>query len=439
MLFDSEVNFGNLVKLTNSGVFIASYNEIVEMLTTRYKEIYGNDINLSSTTADGIFIHNIALLINNILQGVQILSSNLDVDTASGVYLDNLCKLSNIFRKSATNSYVPVKIKNEGANLVELPQVSCVDVSGTIWTSKEGISLDSQDEISLNLYCEQTGEIPCSMGDLLQVVGINSNVFLSITQLDSATLGSNSESDADLRSRRNQSNSPLGLTVLQSLVGSLLEQPGVKDCLIYNNIEQTPSKTVDETVVPYHNIYITLRTDGTENETDIANKIFNGLTPGVLTTESTSSTGTPKSSHLYPSIFGVDDDLYRETIYWKLAKRQCPKIAISLTSQRFLNESILDSVGQQLISWLNELPLNSTITIDDIKMKLSEFDPLINGQRTYIIDSVVINNNANITSYTNTYSYFNYLNPAVSHYGASTSTITINQESDPKPEESNNE
>ena len=153
MLFDSEVSFANLIRLTNSGLFVADYPEIVNMLTIRYKEIYGNDIDLSPTTADGVFIHNIALLINNILQGFQILKNNLDVDTAKGEFLENLCKLSNIYRKSATSSYATVTIHNN-SNPVSLPKVSCVDVNGVIWTSKVGINLPFSESTSIILYCE---------------------------------------------------------------------------------------------------------------------------------------------------------------------------------------------------------------------------------------------------------------------------------------------
>ena len=433
MLFDSEVSFANLIRITDSGFFVATYPEIVNMLTIRYKEIYGNDIDLSPTTADGVFIHNIALLINNILQGFQLLKNNLDVDVAQGEFLENLCKLSNIYRKPATNSYVTVSIHNR-SNSVSLDKVSCVDVNGIIWTSKTPLDLAFGETKPIILYCEQSGPVKAVAGSILQVVNIPPATLLSIQQDEDAIPGSNAESDAELRARRAMSNSPIGINTLESMIGVLLQIPAVKDCLIYNNtndidvtVDGVLGHRVDGTFVPVHNIYITLRTDGTEEDDDIGEAIYYHITPGIETTETESTTGDSHSKVNYPKVFGTEDQTFEETVYWKVAKRQCPPISITLQNGTFISEAVLDDVAAQLIDWLNNLPLNSTVTKDDIILQLSEYDPLINGQRTYIVNNASINS---AQSYTNTYAYFNYKNTATTSVGSTTSTITIAQEVD---------
>ena len=75
----------DFIKFTKAGIKIASYSEVMQLLTARYKEIYGNDIELSNT-ADGIFLETMSLLFTNILSTVQILYNNLNINEFYNIY-----------------------------------------------------------------------------------------------------------------------------------------------------------------------------------------------------------------------------------------------------------------------------------------------------------------------------------------------------------------
>ena len=96
--------FDSLITITNAGFEVASYPEIREALVQRMKEIYGSDIDVSTGSADGIWIESLSLVINNILQSFLQLNANLNPDTATGIYLDVLSSLTNVIRKRATKS-----------------------------------------------------------------------------------------------------------------------------------------------------------------------------------------------------------------------------------------------------------------------------------------------------------------------------------------------
>ena len=66
MLQNYDVDIQNFIKFTSSGVEVASFVQIRDALINKYKDVYGNDIDLSTGTADGVFINNMALMINNI-------------------------------------------------------------------------------------------------------------------------------------------------------------------------------------------------------------------------------------------------------------------------------------------------------------------------------------------------------------------------------------
>ena len=66
MLQNNIVNIDEIIKLTNAGLKIATFTQIRAALIDRYKSIYGSDIDLSTGSADGIFVNDLALIINNI-------------------------------------------------------------------------------------------------------------------------------------------------------------------------------------------------------------------------------------------------------------------------------------------------------------------------------------------------------------------------------------
>ena len=128
---DSTRTITDFIRFTNAGVDIASFTQIRDAITTRYKEVYVQDIDLTvtPTNADGIFVNDLSLMVNNILQSIKTMYANLDVNTASGVYLDNLCRLSNIVRKHATPSNVYNTVKNIGNDQIKIKKRS--DEDGT--------------------------------------------------------------------------------------------------------------------------------------------------------------------------------------------------------------------------------------------------------------------------------------------------------------------
>lgn len=438
MLFNSEVNFGELINISSGGMSVKTYPQIVDMLKTRYKEIYGSDINLDPATADGIWIQNIALLINNILQANQMLYTNLDVDSASGVYLENLCKLSNVYRKNATSSQVRVRITNLGNAQVTLNQIDCIDINGITWSwipsslyTMQQIILDPNENIELVLSCSQTGSINAPIGTIMQVVNLpQSNILLSVEQLEDAIVGNDTETDAELKARRNDSSSPIGITTLGSLVGALLNIAGIRDCVIINNTtganwtSGANYKGFDNTIIDGHSIYIILRYNGIVDEQNVGDTIYQKLTPGISTAKAGSEdltdlvdgwadpvAGELRTVKSYPSELAQIDDQFKVDIYWKMAKPIQPRIDIVLDEYSYFNPSEINSVGPQMMEYLNSLQLNTNLNKTDLKMKMIELDPQFKGKATYAINSVAIAGvSAGSEENNNQLTYYNYTN-----------------------------
>ena len=425
MIFNSEVNFGDLVKMTKNGVVVASFPKILSMLKKRYKEVYGSDINVDATTADGIWLHDISLLINNILQTMQMLYANLDVNSATGVYLENICKLANVSRKSATPSRAEVTITNIGSSAISTTKgIICLDREGREWSTEKNITLESNESVVLTLTCNDVGEIKAVAGSIYQVINTDSNILLSVYQGRDAVVGTNAESDADLRARKNQSNSPIGVTILESLQGALLEQTGVRDSLIINNWRETNYTTYkgyDHTTIGAHSIYIVLKTIDEMSE-DIKNAIgetvYNKLTPGIATTipgyDNDGTWTNPDGGEIvevnyFPSIYGISYEGFDVNIYWKKATPIAPTIEVTLNPKSYYTPEERQEVAENFMSYLNSLPLNTDLIADELKLKVMELDPTFKGVNTYSVSDLSITGaDVSTHNYTNPLTYYEY-------------------------------
>jgi uncharacterized phage protein gp47/JayE len=110
-------NYLDLISYGKQGIIVADYAKIREVLINRFKLIYGSDIDLSSTSADGQWIEEQSLFFNNILQMVKQFYANLDPRKASGEFLDIIASYTNVMRLPATRSNVSVLIEGLTPNI----------------------------------------------------------------------------------------------------------------------------------------------------------------------------------------------------------------------------------------------------------------------------------------------------------------------------------
>lgn len=400
MLQNYEVDISDFIKITSAGVKIADYVQVRAALIKRFKEIYGSDIDVSTASADGVYITNLALIINNILQSVKTMYGNLDVNTANGVYLDNLCALANVRRKPATHSTASIIIKNISNSTVgAIAQLTVVDKAGTEWKTVESIpELTANQQIERTVVCVQDGPVEAKAGWIYET--LEAGLGLSITQPNDAILGSNEESDAELRARRAQSSGADGVTVLESLVGALLEVSGIDDVFIYNP-GSTATAAKDTTQVAAHSIYVIVRRDPAVivDSKTIGTIIYEKLTPGINTVQSGVSGANQKKSYNYSQeVEGTKLGGFDATVYWKEALPVKPTIVINFTEGSTFNADTANNIGQAIIDYANHLSLGTDLTATNLLIEAS-------GLGDYVVTSATV---AATSSYANADTYYNY-------------------------------
>lgn len=163
---------------------------------------------------------------------------------AFGIYLDYLCALNGVSRRPATSSVVDVTFtrSNEPSDgNVTIPAGTSVkDSTGSAitWnTNTETFIASGESTVTVRATCSETGTNSAAPNTLTVMTTVPSDVA-SVTNLESANIGSEEESDSELRARREQS---LGKTATPTQVGltsALLNMPEIASATVVVNDRQ---------------------------------------------------------------------------------------------------------------------------------------------------------------------------------------------------------
>lgn len=416
MLLNEDLNINQFLQLTASGLQVASFTQIRSAIINRYKDVYGSDIDLSTGSADGIFVNDLSLIINNILQTVQTIYANLDVNYATGTYLDALCNLANVTRKDATYSNTSLTLENTGTDPLTSINPIFVDRSGLEWQASEPFTIAAGGSINVQVFCKTPGQISAPSGWIYQTL---ENITLSVAQADPANLGTERESDASLRNRRSQSSGANGVTVLESLTGALYNLSDVRDVKIYNNNTNASITAKDTTTIDANSIYAIVRYNEGINIDDsvIGSIIHEKLTPGIHSCDYTEANppvdGYAKSYQYMTSIYGITIEESEQNVYWKKAKSIAPwiKVRLNLVDLPYNTQLWLEEIFNKMQAYLTGLPIGTNLKDIDIMSQMIMLAPLEKGKPRYSVVSASISNDDGTTwttSFTNPDTYYSY-------------------------------
>lgn len=427
----------NLINFTQAGITIATYPEIRNMIAERYKEIYGSDIDLSNN-ADAVFVETLSLMFSNILNTVQKLYSNLNINNADGIYLDALCALSGIYRKSATYSTAQLSLTSHESTDIVITQnnyLEFIDQGNQTWRTilqdATTITLKPNTKTIVTVQCTTPGPINATIGWINQLV--NQQYDLDILQEDNCEIGSYAENDIQLRARRAESISTRSVSVLQGLNAALISLIGIEDCLIYENSSSSAKYAEDGTSVSPHSIYVVLqRNKNIEiDDSTIGSIIYEKLTPGIQTIQmNDSAVGGVSHSYVYQQyILGrLNESAIDQTVYWKECTPVTSGVTITAKIKKLNNyysETPSKYILPAIISFMNDLGISEEFTILDLINTINNSDVAFRGQNTFNCIDASLTAEASTTtikttgtgvtqSYLAKDTYFNWTNATVS-------------------------
>lgn len=258
--------------IDENGVNIPSYEDILDHLMTKFREIYGDDIYLDEDSQDYQFLSSLALLYYDCCQAMLLTYGNMSPTTAIGSSLDNLCSINGVQRKA--DSYSVAQMLLTGTPGVSLSYAQVKDINGYIWQLDRNVTFDSFGEIVTTAACLTPGAIQAAAGTINIIVTPTSG-WLTATNALAAVVGDEVEEDSDLRERRLDSVSLPSITPFDSLLASL---KAINSVLRVKGYENDTGATVDS--IPPHAIAVIV--EGGDSD-EIAEKIYMKKTPGTAT------------------------------------------------------------------------------------------------------------------------------------------------------------
>ena len=226
-----------------------------------------------------------------------------------------------------------------------------------------------------------------------------------VWQNGDAVIGSDTESDQSLRSRRLQSRSDNGISTLSGLKGSLKSLGGIEEVKIYNNNSTQDSSQAsadkqpkDGTIMGPHEVYICIRyseqnifNSSAINALDepIGTTIYNKLTPGVPTTKS--------SIYAAPSLrqydYSLSDSLPTASVYWKMCY---PVMFDSITLNIMMTDNYdklkcEPEIKKNCKDFARSISISEDLSLFNLIAYLNANSSLINNKTPYYVMSGYIN------------------------------------------------
>lgn len=318
-----------------NGLVTQSLEEIKEDLTTKFKDIYGQDINIEQNSPDGQWINILAQEKKDILDLFTQFYNNLDPDRVVGIPQQILYKLNGLTIKAFTFSYVYIYVTvTEDVTLQGLDDdienidgtgYTVRDTNGNRWILATTTDLKTGKHL-LNFRSADLGSITAlpntiSIMETVQkgVVGVNNPANNYVT-------GNSGETTAEFRLRRNKAMAVPSQGFDESTASQMLELETVKECKVYDN-------RTNEVVngIPAHGIWVIVR-GGLPQE--IGRVIYNNLPPGI-----------PMKGDEKVVIQKVNGDI--EYIYYDIAKPT--NLYVRATIKNFSDDDLdTDYIKQQL-------------------------------------------------------------------------------------------
>lgn len=281
-------------QITPAGITIPQFSDVLEQIKTVFRGIYGQDIYIEDDSEDGQWLAILASLVNDNNQQAVSTYNAFSPSTAQGNGLAGVVKINGLLKKSASRSSVDVLIGGQAGT--EITNGIAGDTLGNQWSLPPLVTIPVGGSIVVTAVCTVDGAVQAPANSVTRIV-TPTRGWQTVTNALAAVAGDAVEDDATLRMRQSVSTGLPALSVLDSIIGSIANLPGVQRYQGYENDQGTP----DADGIPGHSISLVILGGDAQS---IAETIALKKTPGTGTHGTTSEIvidpkGVPNLIHFY--------------------------------------------------------------------------------------------------------------------------------------------
>jgi uncharacterized phage protein gp47/JayE len=270
--------------LTDEGFVTKPFEDVLTDIQEEYKATWGAAINLAAQSNFGQLSGIDANLLADIWALLLAVYNSQYPDTASGASLDNVCSITGTVREQPAPSTVTATLTGTPSTTIPAGTVFSVTGAGTKFQTDADVTLDGSGNGTVACTAQETGPKACNTGTLTvietPVAGLS-----TVTNAADGVLGTDLETDAALRARREDELRATGNAAVEAIREKVLAVDSVTDCYVFEN----PTDAVDGNGTPAHAVEVVVA-GGTD--ANVAAAIFASKAAGIATAGSTTQSVT---------------------------------------------------------------------------------------------------------------------------------------------------
>ena len=265
-----------MADITSTGYKIKTMTEWFDDLTNAYLDIDAN-WQLDPSTPDGLLIATLSEIYATLDELSQTSYNSKDPSKATGLQLDTLAYLTTGSpRQLGSFSTVTMQVEGDTGTVVDKGTLFESTFDGSQWATSESYIIEDPTVPPSNFIdatCTVRGATAAAIGDITKIISPVAGLD-SVSNSTVATIGTDPETDAQLRERRQKSVAISGNNQTDNIFSSIAIVDDVAEVKIYENFSNT---TDAATTVPAHSLGIVVR--GGDDDA-IALAIYSKKNPG---------------------------------------------------------------------------------------------------------------------------------------------------------------
>ena len=190
--------------ISNTGFKRKRLDLLLQELNAEVKTIFGDNFNVSPESPDGQVNGVISESNANLWELAEEAYNAFNPKAASGAALSNLVQLNYVTRLKETRSRVELSLTGDSGTVIVAGSLVSTSDTGDTLSTNASVTIDGAGNTIVQATALEFGPISMLAGTITQIDTPVSG-WDGATNDDNATLGTNEESDADLRARRQRS------------------------------------------------------------------------------------------------------------------------------------------------------------------------------------------------------------------------------------------
>lgn len=260
--------------ISNEGFKRKRLDQLLEELNDEVKSIFGDNFNVSPESPDGQINGVVSESNANLWEIAEESYNAFNPSAATGVTLSNLVQLNGITRLPATSSRAQLSLSGTAGTFIPAGSLVSTSDTGDQFSTELDVTLDGAGNASVFANALNTGPITALAGTITEI-DTPITGWSSVTNSADAQIGTNEETDVELRSRREQSVARDAQAIIDAIFAGVANVPGVTQTVVLEN----DTNVVDGNGLPPHSFQV-IAVGGVDE--DIADVIWLKKPAGIL-------------------------------------------------------------------------------------------------------------------------------------------------------------